>query len=168
VSFSQSRAYCQAQGKRLPSEEEWELAARGSEGRAYPWGDAPPSGKLVNACGSECSGELTTMLSALGKEGWPAMHADDDGATATAAVGSFPAGASAAGVLDLAGNVWEWTASPYCPYGESDCGDSRRVLRGGGWDVPDPGALRSSRRFPGVPSGRGHNIGFRCAWSPGS
>jgi len=167
VSWQQARDYCRDRGKRLPSEQEWELAARGSDRRFYPWGNDPPSGRLVNACGSECSHQLTTMLGAIGKEGWPAMHADDDGAPATAAVGSYPAGASPAGVLDLAGNVWEWTASPYCPYGHADCGDSRRVLRGGGWDVPDPGALRASRRHPGVPTGRGHNIGFRCAWSSG-
>ncbi|MCA9620584.1 MAG: SUMF1/EgtB/PvdO family nonheme iron enzyme [Myxococcales bacterium] len=165
VSWSQAAAYCEAQGKRLPSEEEWEVAARGRDDRPYPWGAEPPAPSLVNACGAECSELLTRRLEPLGQERWLRLHDGDDGAPTTAAVGHYPAGASPAGVLDMAGNVWEWTASAYCYYDDKGCLESRRVLRGGGWDVPDAAAMRVTRRHPGEPTGRGHNIGFRCAWS---
>jgi formylglycine-generating enzyme len=84
VDWSQAEAYCKANGKRLPSEEEWEWAARGGvEGRAHPWGSAEPAAQLCWKRGATC------------------------------AVGSFPAGHSVNGVADLSGNVWEWTASRY-------------------------------------------------------
>jgi len=165
VSWNQAQGYCAARGKRLPSEREWELAARGSEGRLFPWGNDAPSATLVNACGAECSGMLNDMLQQLGTGSWSSMYDEHDGAASTAPVGSYPRGGSPLGVLDLAGNVWEWTASAYCYYDEQDCVESRRVLRGGGWDIPDPNAVRTTRRHPGAPNGRGHNIGFRCAWS---
>lgn len=166
VNWHQAQAYCAAQGKRLPREEEWELAARGVDARPYPWGAASPSHERVNACGQECSDELTRLRAEVGVEdAYPKMYAGDDGAAGTSPVGLFPDGASPYGILDLSGNVWEWTDSAYCPYDNLDCGDSRRVLRGGGWDLPDPNDVRVTRRHPGARRGRGHNIGFRCAWS---
>lgn len=163
VDWKDAEAYCAAQGKRLPTEAEWELSARGREARAYPWGSAPPSRDRLNACGSECSAMLTERREKVGKGPWPAMYGDDDAAPATAAVGRYPAGRSPEGVLDLAGNVWEWTESPYCPYGKEDCGDSRRVLRGGGWDTTESQDVRAARRYPSAPTARGRSIGFRCA-----
>jgi formylglycine-generating enzyme required for sulfatase activity len=91
------------------------------------------------------------------------MYDEDDSASATAPVGRYPAGASPAGVMDLAGNVWEWTESHYCPYGKEDCDDSRRVLRGGGWDTVESQYLRAAHRLPSAPLARGWSIGFRCA-----
>ena len=167
VDWRAASAYCVAAGKRLPEEAEWELAARGAQGRIHPWGDAPPSATRVDACGSECSAMLTEARASIGKPPWPALYADDDGAPATAPVGSYPEGATPTGILDLAGNVWEWTASAYCPYaGAGNCGDSRRVLRGGGWDTVEARDLRASRRFPAAPIARGRSIGFRCAKTP--
>jgi serine/threonine protein kinase len=166
VDWQQAGTYCSSVGKRLPHEREWELAARGVEGRIHPWGDASPSRDRLNACGAECSAMLTERRRTIGKEPWPALHGEDDGAPATAPVGSHPAGATALGILDLAGNVWEWTDTPYCPYERPECGDSRRVLRGGGWDTVEPHDVQASRRFPAAPTARGRSIGFRCAKTP--
>jgi serine/threonine protein kinase len=164
VSWSQAQDYCAARDKRLPTEEEWELAARGTDRRAFPWGPQDPAADRVNACGAECSEMLTKKLRQIGSDGGrSALYPADDGWPSTAPVGSFPQGASAVGVLDLAGNVWEWTSSSYCGYAEQNCVESRRVLRGGGWDSAVRDALSVTRRFPGAPNDRGYSTGFRCA-----
>lgn len=165
VDWAQADAFCRDAGKRLPSEAEWEFAARGSDGRAYPWGNAPPSAETTNACGAECSRALTARLEKAGKGAWPRLYEDDDQAVSTSPVGQRRAGASALGVLDLAGNVWEWTSSHYCPYDRAGCGDSRRVLRGGGWDTVESQYVRAAHRRPSAPTARGWSIGFRCAKS---
>lgn len=169
VDWNEAKTYCRSIGRRLPSEAEWEFAARGTAARSYPWGNSAPSAARLNLCGSECSKMLATRL---GKTSQTALLVNEsyvDSATTTAPVGSYPAGATPEGLLDLAGNVWEWTASPYCPYPfrtDGDCGDSRRVLRGGGWDTTEHLDVRAARRYPATPSARGKSVGFRCAKDP--
>jgi formylglycine-generating enzyme required for sulfatase activity len=165
IDWARASAFCEASGKRLPSEAEWELAARGERGSTYPWGEAAPSGERVNACGAECSRMLSERLEKAGRGPWPSMYPGDDTFSATAPVGKRTAGATELGVFDLAGNVWEWTSSHYCRYDEPECGDSRRVIRGGGWDTVESQDVRSARRLPSAPSARSWSVGFRCAKS---
>lgn len=140
VDWDQADAYCKARGGRLPTEEEWEFAARGgSEQRKYPWGDADPGNQL-------CWRGQGNVGKRYG----------------TCAV-DLAAGASRWGAADLAGNVWEWTSGRYCPYPDNRCPDDRRVIRGGGWSDDKPAAARPSIRFPGMPAVRTIYVGFRCA-----
>jgi len=148
TTWAGARAYCRWRGARLPSEAEWEAAARGTAGRTYPWGEAPPTDERVFV--SRRTG-------------------------VTAAVGSRPAGASPFGALDMAGSLAEWTASLKRPY-PYDAEDGRedpraageRVTRGGDYIYDTaPEALTTTHRdgFSNAPH-RGHrHIGFRCAES---
>jgi formylglycine-generating enzyme required for sulfatase activity len=167
VDWQMADRFCKAEGKRLPTEAEWEFAARGSDGRKYPWGDSPPSPKLLNACGKECVGWGRKHAQQL-----DGMYADDDGFPTTAPVGSFPLGASRWGVEDVVGNVWEWTSDFYGPYAEADVENptgpqsgATRVIRGGAWNGSQADWVKPTFRFHNAPETRSHGIGFRCAKS---
>jgi len=158
VDFHQAESFCAWAGKRLPTEEEWEFAARDGDGRIFPWGNESPDGARLNACGPGCSRNLMAQRF----PGVTPMYTTDDAWPETAPVGNFPAGASKDGVLDLAGNVWEWTASEYATY-DGKTREPKRVLRGGSWGGGDPRTERTTNRFRLDPDSRGQFLGFRCA-----
>jgi formylglycine-generating enzyme required for sulfatase activity len=158
VSWKNASDYCSWVGKRLPTEAEWEKAARGMNVQIFPWGDQSPQSNHANMCDANCLLEF-------------ANTGINDGYTSLAPVGSYPNGASPYGLMDMAGNVWEWTADWYDvnyypsspsnnPTGPSS--GSERVVRGGGWDSRTR-SLRASNRLSHHPldfySG---SLGFRC------
>ncbi len=159
VDFAQATAYCEARGARLPTEEEWEYAARGAAGRKYPWGSAPPDTTRLNACDEGCM-QLGLKIDV--------MFETSDGWVSTAPPGSFPKGATPEGLQDMAGNVAEWTSGRDCPYSEKSCADEKRITRGGGWDTGMRAGVTGWGRDFGArdPTTRVSGIGFRCAKTP--
>ncbi len=154
VTWHEARDYCQKMGKRLPTETEWEKAAKGGRDTLYPWGDRVESGK-ANFCDTNCANRLKN-------------NEFDDGYKNTAPVGKYPA--NGYGLYDMAGNVWEWTADWYdkSAYSQRTRSDPQgppngeeKVLRGGSWNHL-PYNMRTANRDRYDPTERYHNIGFRC------
>ena len=141
VSWNDAAAYAEWAGKRLPTEVKWEKAARGTQGWLWPWGNE--------------------------WDEWKANTIEAGPHTVTP-VGSYPAGASPYGCLDMAGNVWEWMADwlkayPASDYLDNDLGERYKVLRGGSWNGYGD-VTRCAFRVRFDPSNRGIDIGFRCVY----
>ena len=164
VAFAEALAFCRWRGGRLPTEAEWEKAARGPSDRMWPWGNDWLD-RRANHGRAERLGPSS---------GQPSHDTVDsaDGFAGRAPVGSFPAGASSFGVLDLGGNVWEWTstwfsreppqaAARFDPRGPAF--GSERTIRGGGYRSP-PSDLRVTRRLGLHPDERLAGVGFRCVY----
>jgi len=146
VSWFEAKAYCEWRGGRLPSEAEWEKAARGKNGNEYPWGN-----------------EWNPKFANTGDDGeW------EDG---VAPVGAYKMNMSPFGVMDMAGNVWEWVADWYKAYPESSYqsnlyGETYRVIRGGGGGMGHYAIsyfYRTSTRQYSEPEMQSADVGFRCA-----
>lgn len=144
VNWHQAQAFCKWRGARLPTEAEWEKAARGTDTRMYPWGNE--------------------LDAAFANFHWNVSD--------TTRVGSYEDGKSPYGVYDMAGNVWEWVSSLYAPYPynaqdgrESPTGSRERVIRGGSWGQEGDNSVSVSYRYAFDPNKSNMDLGFRCAKS---
>jgi formylglycine-generating enzyme required for sulfatase activity len=172
-----AQAYCRWAKLALPSEAEWEKAARGGDGRKWPWGNDWDPGNRCNFADQSCPADFIVTDNATGKTlaqemkerggQWDREH--DDGYSFTAPVGSFPKGASPCGALDMAGNVWQWCedwfdAQAYARYGQGDFSPpptgTMRVARGGSWQ-DDARGCQCATRGKNLTTAKQETMGFR-------
>jgi iron(II)-dependent oxidoreductase len=165
VDWHSAAAYAQWAGKALPSEEQWEKGARGHDGRLYPWGNTW-DWQRCNSAERHHGGDFKKV-----QEWWDWWNPIKDAKTSpgifTSPVGSYPLGASPYGLLDMAGNVYEWCDAWYDAYANSqaqhdDFGRKYRVVRGGSWGN-NRNDVRCAARNRNTPDYRNYYVGFRCA-----
>jgi serine/threonine-protein kinase len=152
VDWRQAKAYCEWAGGSLPTEAQWEKAARGTDARKYPWEYGSPSCDKANY-----SPDWSNNVICVGD---------------TERVGTYPAGASPYGAMDMAGNVWEWVLDWYGPYNEAETNNPKgpgtgdlRVLRGGSW-IDEFRGILSANRIYHFSTNAYYDFGFRCVSSP--
>ncbi|MBL8715683.1 MAG: SUMF1/EgtB/PvdO family nonheme iron enzyme [Myxococcales bacterium] len=170
VSWDEAVKYCGWVGKRLPTEAEWELTARGTDSRAFPWGDVAPTAKHMNGCDIACQREAMAQLGETYTSMWPDPATGDDGWGFTAPVGFYPLGASPYGALEMSGNVEEWVSDSWWdPYSNPSgpptpvSGSTDHVVRGGAWDLNGMETFSTTRRTSASSTQRAAWLGFRCA-----
>jgi formylglycine-generating enzyme required for sulfatase activity len=171
VSWNDAAEYCSWLNKSLPTEEQWEYAARGTDGRRYPWGDLDPRYGFLNACvvggvlnrGDGQDREIAVTTSVC-------EHLTEQGAAERGSdpVARYPAGRSPFGLWDMAGNVAEWTGSHYVGKVDENATDvpsgaDGMVIRGGGWLAQNDWEIRTTFRGALAPAGSAVDVGFRCA-----
>lgn len=162
ITWFQTKEYCDWRDARLPTEVEWEYAARGADGLIFPWGNDFIE-NFANHCDSHCA-------EADWARGMYVNQENDDGFEFVSPVRSYPAGVSWIGAWDMSGNVWEWTSTIFMDYpydandGRENISDttSPRILRGGSY-VNSTNHLRTSNRINNIPTVEDSGIGFRCA-----
>ena len=169
VSWIEATAYCSWAGLRLPSEAEWEFAARGPKSQLWPWGSSEPNADRLNLADRSATWEWpadSRELYGLQKAEW------DDGFPYTAPIDACELGASPFGCLNMAGNILEWVQDVYAGYEEtptngapSMSGGPLRVNRGGSWNS-NARLCRPTNRGRDLPEARYTNLGFRAARSP--
>ena len=166
VSFDDAREFCAWRGMALPTEEQWEKGARGTDGRSYPWGEGYSPERLGCA-------DRRSVAPLDREERWLAWWRENyrgrmrGREVGTFPVGSFPSGMSPYGALDMAGNVFEWVNAIFDPYPGSthphpEFGKGYRVVRGGDWYL-GRNYHRAAARLRAPPEHRVPTIGFRCA-----
>lgn len=152
INYYNAESFCSWMGGYLPTEEQWEKAGRGTDGRIYPWGNNAPFNDLANVCDKQCT------------EDW-ANTSIDDGYGELSPVGIYPQGASIYGVLDMVGGVREWVAGNFDhdKYRGGGTPNGNSIVRGGSWgnSEADQRLMRRNQQDPRV---RNNYTGFRCAF----
>jgi formylglycine-generating enzyme required for sulfatase activity len=160
VDWYDASSFCHFVGGRLPTDYQWEFAAKGPEKSSYPWGVEMPTSFRLNICDESCRESL--------KPHNPLSSSWNDESASTSPVGAYPLGNSFHGLTDMSGNVWEWVdvIQPANSNVSSASSSTKQELRGGGWDGAMPSYIRTTNSRLMAPKYRASSWGFRCVKNP--